>query len=314
VFPAGIKTVAEWFPARERALATGMFNAGSNLGAVLTPLLVPWIASAFGWRWAFVFTGALGFGWIVLWLAVYRAPEKHPRCSQEELQTIRGGSAEETRTIAWKSLFGYRQTWTMVCVKFLVDPIWWFYLFWIPDFLHRSYGLDLMHIGLPIVVVYLISDVGSVAGGWLSSKLIASGMSVNRSRKLAMLICAAAALPVMFVYRLTNLWLAVILLGIAAAAHQGYSANLYTVASDLFPKRAVASIIGLSGMAAGIGGMFIAKLVGYVLQWSGSYMVPFVIAGCSYSVALIVLQVMSPRLRPVEVEAEGMVTSRGSLA
>lgn len=302
VFPAGIKAVAEWFPAKERALATGIFNAGTNLGAVLTPLLVPWIATVLGWRWAFFITGALGFAWIVLWLLVYRSPDQHPHCSQQELQYIREGSMGEGEgSIAWRSLLGFRQTWTVVCAKFIVDPVWWLYLFWIPDFLHRSYGLDLLHIGPPVVVIYLISDVGSVAGGWMSSQLMAWGMNTNRSRKLAMLVCACAALPVIFVYGLMNLWLAVIILGIAAAGHQGYSANLYTLASDLFPKRAFASVIGLGGMAAGVGGMLIAKFVGYVLQWSGSYMLPFFFAGCAYSIALIVLQILSPKLQPVEL-------------
>jgi MFS transporter, ACS family, aldohexuronate transporter len=304
VFPASLKAVAEWFPVRERALATGIFNAGTNAGAIVTPLVVPWIAVNWGWRWAFLLTGALGFVWTVLWLAVYRKPEEHPRVGAAELAFIRSDPAESVTRVPWLRLLPHRQTWAIVSGKFLIDPIWWFYLFWTPDFLQRKHGLSLTQIGIPIVVIYVISDVGSVAGGWLSSWLIARGRSVNVARKLAMLICALSAVPIVYAYRAERLWTAVMLIGLAAAAHQGFSCNLFTLPSDMFPRRAVASVVGISGMAGAIGGMLIAKIVGYVLQWTGSYMIPFMMAGSAYLLALGCIHWLAPTLAPADLEAE----------
>lgn len=301
VFPASIKAVAEWFPAKERALATGIFNAGTNMGVILAGLSVPWITAHFGWRWAFVIVGSLGFAWLALWLLVYQRPEDHPRCSKAELEYIRGDMPQPTQKIKWLSLLPYRQTWAFACGKFLIDPIWWFYLFWVPDFLERRYGLHLAQIGLPVVVIYLISDVGSVAGGWLSSFLIRRGVSVNAGRKIAMLLCAITVVPIVSAYHVSGLWPAVLLIGLAAAGHQGFSANLYTLTSDMFPSRAVASVVGIGGMAGAVGGMLIAKIVGHVLQWTGSYMVPFFIAGSVYLVALAAIHVLAPRLEPAKI-------------
>jgi len=300
-FPASIKAVTEWFPQKERALATGIFNAGSNVGAILTPLIVPWITFHFGWRTAFLITGALGFLWLLLWLAVYRKPEEHIRCAASELAYIRSGAEEPSGTIRWPRLLAHRQTWAFVGAKFLTDPIWWFYLFWVPGFLQQEHGLSLIQLGLPVVVIYVISDCGSIAGGWLSSRLIRRGASVNAARKIALLICAALVLPIVYTYRVTGLWTAVLLIGLAAAGHQGFSANLFTLPSDLFPARAVASVVGLGGMAGAIGGMLIAKIVGYVLQWTGSYFIPFLIAGLAYLVALGLMHALAPRLEPVEL-------------
>jgi len=304
VFPASIKAVAEWFPAKERALATGIFNAGTNVGVIVAGLSVPWITVHFGWRWAFVIIGSLGFAWLTLWLLIYQKPEEHPRCSKAELHYIRGDTPQPTQNIKWSSLLPYRQTWAFACGKFLIDPIWWFYLFWVPDFLERQHGLHLAQIGLPIVVIYLISDVGSVAGGWLSSFMIRQGASVNAGRKTAMLGCAIAIVPIVFAYRVTGLWPAVLLIGLAAAGHQGFSANLFTLSSDLFPSRAVGSVVGIGGMAGAVGGMLIAKIVGYTLQWTGSYRVPFLIAGSAYLLALAVIHTLSPRLEPARIEGE----------
>jgi len=304
VFPASIKAVAEWFPAKERALATGIFNAGTNVGVILAGLSVPWIAVHLGWRWTFVIIGSLGFAWLALWLLVYQRPEDHPRCSQAELEYIRGGRPQPVKKIRWLSLFPFRQTWAFACGKFLTDPIWWFYLFWVPDFLERQHGLHLAQIGVPIVVIYLISDFGSVAGGWLPSFLIRRGASLNAGRKIAMLICAVSITPIAFAYRVSGLWPAVLLIGLAAAGHQGFSANLYTLTSDLFPTRAVGSVVGIGGMAGAVGGMFIAKIVGYVLQWTGSYMIPFFIAASGYLVALAVIQILTPRLEPARIDVE----------
>jgi ACS family hexuronate transporter-like MFS transporter len=301
VFPASIKAVAEWFPARERALATGIFNAGTNVGVVLAGLSVPWITLHFGWRWTFVIIGSLGFAWLALWLLLYQKPEDHPRCSKAELEYIRGDTPQPIEKIKWLRLLPYRQTWAFASGKFLTDPIWWFYLFWVPDFLERRYGLHLAQIGLPVVVIYLISDVGSVAGGWLSSFLIRRGVSVNAGRKIAMLLCALAVVPIVSTYHVSGLWPAVLLIGVAAAGHQGFSANLYTLTSDMFPSRAVASVVGIGGMAGAVGGMLIAKIVGHVLQWTGSYRVPFFIAGSVYLVALAAIHVLAPRLEPARI-------------
>jgi ACS family hexuronate transporter-like MFS transporter len=298
-FPASIKTVAEWFPRKERALATGIFNAGSNVGAIVTPLLVPWITIRYGWRWAFLITGIVGFLWFLVWMAVYRKPEEHPRCSAAELSHIRSDAENTSVRVPWSRLLGYRQTWAFAIAKFLTDPIWWFYLFWVPGFLQREHGLNLTQVGLPLVTIYLISDAGSIAGGWLSSRLIGRGVSVNRARKLAMLICAVCVVPIIYAYRAQGLWSTVLLIGLAAAAHQGFSANLYTTVSDMFPSQAVASVVGIGSMAGGIGGMLIAKIVGYVLQATGSYFVPFVMAGVAYLIALGLMHIVVPRLQPV---------------
>jgi MFS transporter, ACS family, hexuronate transporter len=302
VFPASIKCVSEWFPRKERALATGIFNAGSNVGAIVTPLTVPWIAVHLGWRWAFLLTGALGFAWLFLWLWLYRTPDQHPYCTSGERAYIQSDPvASAAGAIKWSQLLPHRQTWAVAAGKFMIDPIWWFYLFWIPDYLQRAHGLHLTQIGLPILVIYVISDFGSVGGGWCSSTLIRRGFSVNASRKWAMGLCALIVLPIASVYRLSGLWPATLLIGLAAAGHQGFSANLLTLASDLFPSRAVASVVGIGGMAGAVGGMLIAEIVGHVLQWTGSYMVPFFIAASAYTLALLFIHLLSPRLVPVRI-------------
>jgi len=302
VFPASIKSVAEWFPKKERALATGIFNAGTSAGAIITPLLVPRIAESIGWRWAFVLVGALGFIWLIIWMALYRKPEEHSRCTEEERKYIQSDAAPPAEKIPWARLVGYRQTWTFAAGKFLTDPIWWFYLFWIPDYMQRQHGLVLSKIGPPIFVIYVISDIGSVAGGWISSFLLRRGISVNASRKWAMLVCAVCVLPIAATSRLSGLWSTTLLIGLAAAAHQGFSANLYTLTSDLFPTRAVGSVVGMGGMAGAVGGMLIAEVVGHVLQWTNSYMIPFFIAASAYIVALLVIHLLSPKLAPAELE------------
>jgi ACS family hexuronate transporter-like MFS transporter len=303
VFPASIKCVAEWFPKKERALATGLFNAGTNVGAIVTPLFVPWIAGHLGWRWAFLMTGALGFAWLILWLRFYRKPEEHKYCSSGEREYIQSDPVEHTGSekIKWRELLPHRQTWTFGAAKFLTDPIWWFYLFWIPDYMQRQHGLHLTQIGLPILVIYVISDLGSVAGGWLSSSLMRRQFSVNAARKWAMLICALSVVPVAVVYRVPGLWPATLLIGLAAAGHQGFSANLFTLTSDLFPTRAVASVAGIGGMAGAVGGMLIAEIVGHLLQWTGSYMIPFFMAASAYLIALVLIHLLSPKLLPARI-------------
>jgi MFS transporter, ACS family, hexuronate transporter len=300
-FPAAIKVVAEWFPRRERAFATGLFNSGTNIGALITPLVVPWITLTWGWYWAFIATGAIGFVWLFFWIPLYREPERHPALSAQELAYIRSDPPEPVARIPWRAVLPMRQTWAFMLGKFLTDPVWWLYLFWIPDFLNRNHGIDLRLIGPPLVAIYLVADVGSIGGGWLSSALIKRGWTVNAGRKTAMLVCALAVLPMMFASGARDLWVAVALISIAAAAHQGWSANLFTLVSDTFPRQAVGSVVGLGGMAGAIGGMLIAKLTGYLLQATGSYVPVFLIASFAYLTALALIHVLVPRLEPAKV-------------
>jgi ACS family hexuronate transporter-like MFS transporter len=300
-FPASIKTVAEWFPRKERALATGIFNSGTNVGALVTPLIVPWITLHWGWQWAFIVTGLTGFLWLVWWLRAYKSPEEHPRLSPTELAYIRSDPVEQVTPIRWSKLIPYRQTWAFAVAKFMTDPIWWLYLFWIPDFLNRNHGLDLKSIGLPLVVIYLVADVGSIGGGWLSSSLIKRGWSVNAARKTAMLVCALAVMPIVFASQAANLWVAVGLVSLAAAAHQGWSANVFTLTSDMFPRRAVGSVVGFGGMAGAVGGMLISVVVGEILQRTGSYVPIFFMAGFTYLAALVMVQLLAPSLKPPDL-------------
>jgi MFS transporter, ACS family, hexuronate transporter len=301
-FPAAIKTVAEWFPRRERAFATGLFNAGTNIGAVVTPMVVPGITAWLGWYWAFVITGLLGFAWLVLWWAIYDRPERHPRVGAAELALITSDPPESTVRIPWARLIGYRQTWSFAVAKFMTDPIWWLYLFWMPDFFSRTYGLSLLQLGPPLITIYLIADVGSVGGGWLSSTLIRRGWTVNAARKTAMLACAIAVVPIIFATRVQSMWGAVALLSLATAAHQGWSANAFTLASDMFPRQAVGSVVGLGGFAGAVGGMMIAKLTGYLLEVTGTYVTVFMLAAGAYLAALAIVHVLTPNLEPVRLE------------
>jgi len=303
-FPASIKAVAEWFPKRERAFATGLFNSGTNVGAIATPLIVPWITYRFGWRMAFIATGGLGFIWIVAWLSLYRRPEESRFLSTQELayiQNERREDGERREKVPLATLFTLRQAWAVALGKFFTDPIWWMYLFWMPDFLSRNLKLDLRGMALPLFVIYTGASVGSVSGGWLSSFLLKIGWSLNASRKTALLACALAVTPIMFASRTTNAWLAISLIALAAGAHQGWSANLYTLASDMFPKTAVASVVGFGTMLGSIGGMCIAKMVGYILQSTGSYVLIFILAGVAYLIALAFVQALVPRLDPAQV-------------
>jgi MFS transporter, ACS family, hexuronate transporter len=300
-FPASIKTVAEWFPRRERALATGLFNAGTNVGAIVTPLVVPWITYRFGWPAAFAATGALGFLWLALWWWSYETPDRHPRLGAAERAHIHSDPPDASRPVPWSALLRHRQTWSFAVAKFLTDPIWWLYLFWIPDFFSRVHGLSLGELGPPLVTIYLVADAGSVGGGWLSSTLLRRGFSVNAARKTAMLVCAVAVVPVIFAAEVRSLWGAVALVSLAAAAHQGWSANLFTLASDTFPRHAVGSVVGIGGTAGAVGGMLIAKLTAYVLEVSGSYVPVLIIAGVTYLVALLLIQLLTPNLEPARV-------------
>ncbi|OGD31095.1 MAG: hypothetical protein A2V45_00135 [Candidatus Aminicenantes bacterium RBG_19FT_COMBO_58_17] len=299
-FPSAIKAVAEWFPKKERALATGIFNAGCNVGAVIAPAVVPWVTVTFGWPAAFLATGAIGFIWVLFWILLYDVPEKKKRLSQKELAHILSDPAEPApEKIGWLRLLKYKQTWAIVIGKFLTDPIWWFYLYWLGKFLNARFGLTLIKLGLPLIAIYALADVGSVGGGWLSSALIKKGGTVSRSRKTVMLACALCVVPVMAANQVSGLWSAVLLIGLAAGAHQAWSANIFTFASDMFPKKAVGSVTGLGGMAGAIGGMLFSTLAGHILEWTGSYFILFIISGSAYLLALGIIQVLAPRLEPV---------------
>jgi ACS family hexuronate transporter-like MFS transporter len=302
-FPGAIKAVAEWFPKKERALATGIFNAGTNVGPTVAPLIVAAIALNMGWQWAFVITGASGFVFLILWLALFRRPEEHPRVSPAELAHIRSDPPDPAARVPWIRLIPHRQTWAFMLGKFLTDPIWWFYLFWLAPILHDRFGLDLKTYGPPLIAVYLFADVGSIGGGWLSSAMMKRGSSLNVARKTAMLLCALAVVPITFVTQVDGVWMAVGLVGLAAAAHQGFSCNLFTLVSDTFPRQAVGSVVGMGGMAGAIGGTLFQMLVGRVVDLSGgSYLIPFAIAGSAYCVGLLVIHALAPRLDPVRLD------------
>lgn len=300
-FPAAIKTVAEWFPRRERAFATGIFNAGSNVGVIVAAAVVPIIAVTWGWRAAFLFTGLLSATWLVAWLTIYRVPEQHPRLSKGELEYIRSDREEATTKTPWRHLLGHRQTWAFVLAKFMTDPIWWFFLFWLPKFLNSEYQLTITGLGLPLIVIYLLADVGSIGGGWLAGRFIKLGWSTNRARKSAMLICALCVVPIVFASQAGNLWVAVLLIGLATAGHQGWSANLFTLTSDMFPRQAVASVVGIGGLGGAVGGAMIAAFVGFLLETTGSYVPVFMLAGSAYLLALLVVHLLAPRLEPAKL-------------
>ena len=305
-FPAAIKTVAEWFPRRERAFATGIFNAGSNVGAILAPLAVPIIALTWGWQAAFLFTGVLSAAWLVTWLSTYRPPDQHPKLTAVELVYIRSDPPETAARIPWSQLLKHRQAWAFIAAKFMTDPIWWFFLFWLPKFLNSEYGLTLTKIGPPLIAIYLLADVGSIGGGWLAGRLIKRGWSVNRGRKGAMLVCALCVTPIVFAVSAAELWVAVLLIGLATAGHQGWSANVFTLTSDLFPRHAVASVVGLGGLAGAVGGMLISTFVGFLLQTTGSYVPVFIVAATAYLLALGVVHLLVPRLQPAETPGENL--------
>jgi ACS family hexuronate transporter-like MFS transporter len=300
-FPACIKTVAEWFPKRERALATGIFNSGANIGNIAVPLVVPALVALVTWRGAFVVTGAAGIVWLIFWLVYYRRPEKHPSVSRAELDLILSDPIEKLDAIPWSRVLPCKETWAFAIGKFLTDPIWWFYLFWLPRYLQSTFGLSLSSNRLPLVVVYSVSTVGSIGGGWISSSLLRAGKSANVSRKTAMLICALCVLPVFAAPYIHHLWVVVGLVGLATAAHQGWSANLFTLPSDMFPKAAVGSVIGIGGMSGAIGGVLMQLATGYIVKITNSYVPLFVIACMAYILALAVIHGITPKLAPAQI-------------
>jgi ACS family hexuronate transporter-like MFS transporter len=298
-FPAAIKATTEWFPPRERSLATGIFNSGANLGAMLAPAIVPIVTIRFGWQAAFLVTGFFSAAWIAWWLTHYRTPSDHKKLSAAEYAHINQDVPKELATIPWKRLLSYRQTWAYALGKFLTDPIWWFYLYWLPKFLDGRFHLGLMHLGLPLIIVYNMSAVGSIGGGSIPLFLAKRGVAIDKARYIAMLSMAILVVPVFFLGNVTNEWLAVGMLGLAAAAHQGWSANLYTTASDMFPREAVGAVTGIGGMAGAIGGVLFAGGVGWVLTHLHSYSILFAISATAYLLALLVIRIMVPRFAKI---------------
>jgi ACS family hexuronate transporter-like MFS transporter len=302
-FPACIKTVAEWFPKRERALATGIFNAGTNVGATISPFLVPIILQHYGWQTAFLATGLIGLVWVVFWWPMYRRPQEHPRVSAAELAYIESDPADPPVRIPWRTLLMHRPTRGFAIAKFLTDSVWWFYLFWFPPFMNAQFGIDTRQIMWPMMTVYIMADVGSVLGGWQSSWLIGRGWSLNAARKTALLTYALCIVPVAAAPLVGHKWWAVFLIGVAAAAHQGFSANLFTLVSDVFPRRAVGSVVGIGGFAGAIGGFFLTLSTGTLKQMTGNYVASFAIAASAYLIALSILHAFIPRVEPVNIAA-----------
>jgi ACS family hexuronate transporter-like MFS transporter len=300
-FPAAIKTVAEWFPQNERSLATGMFNSGANVGAILAPLLVPWVTLRYGWHAAFLSTGVFSTLWILWWLRNFRRPGEHPTITSAELRHIyREAAAEMGPSVPWRRLLSCRQTWGFSIAKFLTDPIWWFYLYWLPSYFSSKFSLNLSHLGLPLIVIYNASAVGSIGGGWLPAPFRRMGFSPTSARLAAMLFCACLVVPIFSASRLTSEWAAIALLSVAAGAHQGWSANLFTTSSDMFPQRAVGAVVGIGGMAGSIGSAIFAFFAGHVLELTHSYAVLFGVASSAYLLALLVLYLFAPGLKRVD--------------
>jgi len=298
-FPAAIKTVAEWFPKKERALATGFFNCGTNVGATIAPVVVPWIATTIGWQWAFLFTGGFSLIWVILWWSVYKHPEVNPKVNAAELAHIRSDPSEPARKFPWLRLLVYRQSWALLIGKFLTDPVWWFLLFWGPKFFVSTFGIKLTGLALPLIIIYTGAAVGSIGGGWLPAQFIKRGLSVRSARRLAMLICALAITPMTLVGQIHNMGVAIAILSLAAAAHQGWSANIFTLASDVFPRYAVGSVTGIAGFGGAVGGIVSALLVGPLLDKYHNYFWPFLVAGTLYLLALLIIRILIPRAEAI---------------
>jgi ACS family hexuronate transporter-like MFS transporter len=301
-FPAAIKATAEWFPKKERALATGIFNSGANIGAVVAPAVVPWLTVTYGWQSAFLATGATGFVWLVLWIIFYEKPEAAKKVLKAEMAYILSDPPEPaSEKIPWLKLLKYRQTWAFIVGKFLTDPVWWFYLYWLGLYLNNNFGVTLTQLGLPLIVIYTMTSVGSIGGGYLSGALIKRGMAINKARKITMLIFAVLVVPVVTAANISSMWLAVAVIGLATAAHQGWSANIFTTASDMFPKRVVGSVVGLGAFAGSVGGMIFLTSAGYIVQATGSYMILFIICGSAYLVALGLMTLLTTNVKPVDL-------------
>lgn len=313
-FPAAVKTVTQWFPRRERALATGIFDSGANIGACVAPILVPWLLGSYGWKATFIITGALGFLWLIAWRLIYKKPEEHPKLSSSELAYIRIDDSEsekleeEGEKISWIKLFSLRPTWSFIMGKFLTDPIWYFFLFWLPSYFSTTFHLDLKKPGLPLVIVYSAATIGAIGGGWLSSQFIKMGWTASKSRKMALLLSALCVVPIIGARFVSDMWVAVGLIGFAVAGNAAWSSNIYTIVSDMLPKNTVSSVIGIGGMAGAIGGVLFPLFIGYTLDlYKGmgnlvaGYNILFIICGVSFLIAWLTIHLLTPKIEPIKL-------------
>jgi len=310
-FPAAIKAIAEWFPKKERALATGLFNSGASIGAFVSPIVIPIILATYGWQAAFLVTGAIGFIWLFFWVKFYRTPENKPRLTATELAHIRSdqeNTQEQEKGISWVRLLALPQTWTFITGKFLTDPVWWFFLFWLPSYFSTTFSLDLTKPSLQLAFIYLSTAIGSIGGGYLSGYFIRLGWPVYKARKVTMFIAAVCVLPIFFAQYVTDAWTAVALIALATAAHNAWSANIFTVASDMFPRKTLSSVIGIGGMAGSVGGILFPMLVGYLLDkyklagnLVGGYNLLFIICSVAYLSAWVIIHFLTPSMKPAKI-------------
>ena len=302
-FPAAVKTVAEWFPKKERALATGWFNSGSNIGAIIAPIIVSGVTISMGWKWAFIITGALGFIWIIFWLLFYQIPAKQGKLSKEEFDYINSDEDEtgSQKSVKWAELVKYKQTIAICASRFITDWVWWFFLFWVPDLLNKMHNINIKEVILPLIVIYTAASFGGIGGGWLSSYFIKNGKSIDFARKTTIIICALCVVPIIFLSFVNSLWLSIGIISLAAAAHQGWASNIFTVVSDIYPKSAVASMIGISGFIGAIGGALAASFIGLILEMTGSYLPIFLFAGLAYVFAWLILKLVIKNIEPIKL-------------
>ncbi len=301
-FPAAVKTIAEWFPKKDRAYATGLFNSGSTIGAIIAPIIVVGITLQWGWRWAFIITGLLGFVWVVAWWIIYKSPHENKKVNAAELAYIEQDEEEEEvkSTVTWKELFKFKQTYAIVFSRFVTDWVWWFFLFWTPDFLNKTHGVDLKATVLPLIIIYFMSSIGGIYGGAVSSQFIKAGRSIDFARKTTILIFALLVLPLNAVPYIHSIWIVVLIIGLATSTHQAWASNIFTIVSDVYPKHVVASMTGISSVGGAIGGALASSFVGLILEWTGSYTTIFMIASCMYLLAWLTLKLFVP-IRQIKV-------------
>ena len=301
-FPAAVKTIAEWFPKKDRAFATGLFNSGSTIGAIIAPIIVVGITLQWGWRWAFIITGLLGFIWVIAWWLVYKSPHENAKVNAAELAYIQSDEEKEDEEaeqaqenkVTWKRLFQFKQTYAIVFSRFVTDWVWWFFLFWTPDFLNKTHGVDLKATVLPLIIIYFMSSIGGIYGGAVSSRFIKAGKSIDFARKTTILIFALLVLPLNAVPYIHNIWIVVLIIGLATSTHQAWASNIFTIVSDVYPKHVVASMTGISSVGGAIGGALASSFVGFILEWTGSYATIFMIASCMYLLAWLTLKLFVP--------------------
>ena len=301
-FPASIKAIAEWFPKKERALATGLFNSGATIGAIIAPLLIPFLAVTLGWQSAFIITGLLGFVWLIFWIRIYKSPDKVSMVSKMELEHIRSDREPEPKSsIPWMKLLSYKQTLGICIGRFVTDPIWWFFLYWLPKYLSEQHGLNIQGLGIPLIIIYTASSMGGIGGGWLSSRFIKMGKSIDFARKTTILIVALMVMPMFLLSYFPSLPLAILLISLATAAHQGWASNIFTVVSDIYPKNVIGSVTGLAGFAGAVGGIIFSPVVGFILDATGNYRIIFAIVSCAYLMAWLSLKILVPKIEPLDI-------------